>query len=74
MQRLHQDDLAGTLLQSSDDWLYLKLPAIATGNERAKRSIQNASLEKLENAAKKSEPTRGRLNTTSRYLELGGAA
>jgi hypothetical protein len=33
MQRLHQDDLAGTLLQSSDDWLYLKLPAIATGNE-----------------------------------------
>jgi len=32
-QRLHQDDLAGTLLRSPEDWFYLKLPAIATCNE-----------------------------------------
>ncbi|HVX35067.1 MAG TPA: hypothetical protein VHC71_02490 [Hyphomicrobium sp.] len=33
MQRLHQDDLAGTLLRSSEDGFQLKLPAIATCNE-----------------------------------------
>lgn len=29
MQRLHVDDLAGSLLRSSDDWVVLNLPAIA---------------------------------------------
>ncbi|GEC16620.1 phage terminase large subunit [Nitrobacter winogradskyi] len=33
MQRLHQDDLAGTLLRSSENWPSLNLPAIATCNE-----------------------------------------
>jgi hypothetical protein len=29
MQRLHMDDLAGTLLRASDEWALLKFPAIA---------------------------------------------
>src|SRR4030095_16173972 len=29
MQRLHEDDLAGVLLRSSDEWTVLSLPAIA---------------------------------------------
>jgi predicted phage terminase large subunit-like protein len=33
MQRLHENDLAGTLLRSPEEWFYLKLPAIATCNE-----------------------------------------
>jgi predicted phage terminase large subunit-like protein len=33
MQRLHLEDLAGTLLRSSEDWLELKLQAIATSHE-----------------------------------------
>jgi len=33
MQRLHQDDLAGTLLRSPDDWFNLQLPAIASCDE-----------------------------------------
>ena len=33
MQRLHQDDLAGTLLRSSAEWHNLKLPAIAATTE-----------------------------------------
>ena len=33
MQRLHMDDLAGTLLRSSDEWTLLNLPAIAEQEE-----------------------------------------
>jgi predicted phage terminase large subunit-like protein len=33
MQRLHMDDLAGTLLGSSNDWTLLSLPAIADREE-----------------------------------------
>jgi predicted phage terminase large subunit-like protein len=33
MQRLHVDDLAGTLLRSSDEWTLLSLPAIAEQEE-----------------------------------------
>jgi predicted phage terminase large subunit-like protein len=33
MQRLHIDDLTGFLLQQSDDWTILSLPAIAEGPE-----------------------------------------
>ena len=33
MQRLHENDLAGTLLRSSEEWFYLKLPAIAACDE-----------------------------------------
>jgi len=34
MQRLHEDDLVGVLLRSSDEWTVLNLPAIAQQNER----------------------------------------
>ena len=34
MQRLHQEDLAGLLLRSSNKWFNLKLPAIAVSAER----------------------------------------
>jgi predicted phage terminase large subunit-like protein len=34
MQRLHEDDLAGVLLRSSDDWTVLNLPAIAQQDEK----------------------------------------
>jgi predicted phage terminase large subunit-like protein len=34
MQRLHEDDLAGVLLRSSDEWTVLSLPAIAEQDER----------------------------------------
>lgn len=33
MQRLHMNDLAGTLLNSSDEWFYLKLSAITAADE-----------------------------------------
>ena len=33
MQRLHQNDLAGTLRRSSEEWFYLSIPAIATRTE-----------------------------------------
>ena len=33
MQRLHDDDLTGSLLRSSDNWVHLKLPAIAEVDE-----------------------------------------
>jgi predicted phage terminase large subunit-like protein len=33
MQRLHEDDLAGVLLRSSDEWTVLSLPAIAEQDE-----------------------------------------
>jgi predicted phage terminase large subunit-like protein len=50
MQRLHQDDLAGTLLRSSDEWFNLKLPAIATSNESVLIGPQT-SYERLEGEA-----------------------
>ena len=34
MQRLHEDDLAGVLLRSSDEWTVLSLPAIAEQDEQ----------------------------------------
>ena len=34
MQRVHLDDLAGTLMHGSDDWTILNLPAIAEQDER----------------------------------------
>jgi predicted phage terminase large subunit-like protein len=34
MQRLHDDDLTGSLLRSSDNWVPLKLPAIAEVDEK----------------------------------------
>ena len=34
MQRLHEDDLSGTLLRSPEPWVQLKLPAIAEEEER----------------------------------------
>jgi predicted phage terminase large subunit-like protein len=34
MQRLHDDDLTGSLLRLSDNWFHLKLPAIADVDER----------------------------------------
>ena len=34
MQRLHMDDLAGTLLRASDEWTLLCFPAIAEQDER----------------------------------------
>ena len=34
MQRLHEDDLVGVLLRSSDEWTVLNLPAIAQQDER----------------------------------------
>src|SRR5215211_4761843 len=34
MQRLHEDDLAGVLLRSSDEWTVLSLPAIAHQDEQ----------------------------------------
>lgn len=34
MQRLHEDDLAGFLLRSSDEWTVLNLPAIAQKDEQ----------------------------------------
>ena len=34
MQRLHDDDLTGYLLRSSDNWVCLNLPAIADVDER----------------------------------------
>jgi predicted phage terminase large subunit-like protein len=34
MQRLHEDDLAGVLMRSSDEWTVLSLPAIAEEDER----------------------------------------
>ena len=34
MQRLHDDDLSGMLLRSSNDWRHLSLPAIAETEER----------------------------------------
>jgi predicted phage terminase large subunit-like protein len=34
MQRLHVDDLCGSLLRASDDWTLLKLPAIAEEDEQ----------------------------------------
>jgi predicted phage terminase large subunit-like protein len=34
MQRLHEDDLAGVLLRSFDEWTVLSLPAIAEQDER----------------------------------------
>jgi predicted phage terminase large subunit-like protein len=34
MQRLHEDDLAGVLLRSSDEWTVLSLPAIAERDEQ----------------------------------------
>ena len=34
MQRLHEDDLAGVLLRSSDEWTLLSLPAIAEQHEQ----------------------------------------
>jgi predicted phage terminase large subunit-like protein len=34
MQRLHEDDLAGVLLRSSDEWTVLSLPAIAQQDEQ----------------------------------------
>jgi predicted phage terminase large subunit-like protein len=34
MQRLHDDDLTGSLLRSSDDWVLLVLPAIAEVDEK----------------------------------------
>ena len=34
MQRLHVDDLAGTLLRSSEKWILLKIPAIAEQEEK----------------------------------------
>jgi predicted phage terminase large subunit-like protein len=33
MQRLHENDLAGTLLRSPEEWFYLKFPAISTCDE-----------------------------------------
>jgi predicted phage terminase large subunit-like protein len=33
MQRLHEDDLVGSVLESSDEWRQLKLPAIAEDDE-----------------------------------------
>jgi predicted phage terminase large subunit-like protein len=35
-QRLHQDDLPGTVLRASDEWTWLNLPAIAVQDERIK--------------------------------------
>ena len=34
MQRLHDDDLTGCLLRSSDNWVHLTLPAIAEVDEK----------------------------------------
>ena len=34
MQRLHEDDLTGALLRSSDNWVLLSLPAIAEVDEK----------------------------------------
>ena len=34
MQRLHEDDLAGVLLRSSDEWTVVSLPAIAEQDEQ----------------------------------------
>jgi predicted phage terminase large subunit-like protein len=34
IQRLHDDDLTGSLLRSSDNWVHLKLPAIAEVDEK----------------------------------------
>lgn len=34
MQRLHDDDLTGTLLRSSEKWVHLKLPAIADEEQK----------------------------------------
>jgi hypothetical protein len=34
MQRLHEDDLVGNLLESGEDWEVLSLPAIAKCDER----------------------------------------
>jgi predicted phage terminase large subunit-like protein len=36
MQRLHDDDLTGSILRSSDDWTVLNLPAIAEQEEKIK--------------------------------------
>jgi hypothetical protein len=34
MQRLHDDDLTGSLRRSSDNWVHLKLPAVAEVDEK----------------------------------------
>lgn len=34
MQRLHEDDLTGALLRSSNEWVLVSLPAIATSTKR----------------------------------------
>jgi hypothetical protein len=60
MQRVHLNDLTGYVLENSDDWTVLSLPAIAETDERipigttnsifvksAKRSIPDMSLSKL---------------------------
>ena len=38
MQRLHEEDLAGYLLESGEPWRHLNLPAIAEENERVETS------------------------------------
>jgi sorbitol-specific phosphotransferase system component IIA len=34
MQRLHTDDLCGSLIHGPEEWTHLKLPAIAQQDER----------------------------------------